>query len=226
MTVSLVVSKTISGTQVADSLAGSSTGLDFGDAVNAEYAPITNKSANTGWQDIYIRHDAVTDPITDVGFFIALYSGTYGGANSAASDLATLIAQGTASDTSANNATGNGQGLRIEMGADLGNTLGANAFDATRAQVKIFGDNGTDGISLASKFNLHVDAMIYHAATHGTPTGSPVVATTPVTGQIGKDGDTVLGDHALVKFRYYLNDAATEGGILQADLTITYSFTA
>lgn len=225
MTVNLVVSKTLSGAGAADTLAGSGSGVDLGSVVNAEYAPIISKAANTGWQTLYIRHNATIDPITSVGTFVSTFSQAYGGAVSAAADYATLKSKGNASDSSANNATGLSSGLRIEHDADLGVTLGASAFDATRAQVKIYGDNTTDGIDIASAFPLHVDALIYDSATHGTP-GTAVDATTPVTGKIGKDNDAVLGDHALVKLRFYLEDAAPDGGILQWDFVIKYSFTA
>lgn len=225
MAVNLTISKVLSGTQIADSLAGGGSGLDLGSVVNNEYAPIINKAANTGWQTIYIRHNATIDPITNVKSHIGQYSQTYGGAASAATDLATVISKGNASGNSANNADGLSSGFRIEMDADLGNTLGANAFLGTRAQVKIYGDNGTDGIDLASAFTLHQDALIYDSNAHGSA-GTPVDATTPVAGQIGKDGDTVLGDHALVKVRFYLENAAPDGGIIQWDWIWSYSFTS
>lgn len=225
MAVNLTLSKTLSGAAAADSLAGGGSGVDLGSVVNGEYCPIISKAANTGWQPLYIRHNATIDPITNVKTFIAEFSQAYGGADSAANDFATLVSKGNASGNSANNGDGLSAGLRIEHDADLGVTLGASAFDGTRAQVKIYGDNNTDGIDLASGFDLHVDALIYDSDPHGTP-GTPVDATTPVTGQIGKDGDSVLGDHALVKLRYYLEEAAPDGGILAWDWVISYSFTA
>ncbi len=225
MAVVLTVSKTLSGSGAADSLAGGGSGVDLGSVVNNEYAPIISKAANTGWQSLYIRHNATIDPITNVGTHIAQYSQTYGGAVSAAADYATVKSKGNASGNSANNNDGLSSGLRIEHDADLGGTLGASAFDGTRAQVKIYGDNLTDGTTLATKFSLHVDALIYDAAVHGTP-GTAVDATTPVTGKIGKDGDSVLGDHALVKLRFYLENAAPDGGVLQWDWVVSYSFTA
>jgi len=225
MAVNLTLSKTLSGAAVTDALAGGGSGVDLGAVNNGEYVPIINQSANTGWQSLYIRHDAVVDPITDVGTFISEYSQTYGGANTAAGDYTTMKSKGNASDNSANNATGLSGGLRIEHDADLGATLGASAFDGSRAQVNIYGDNNTDGIDLASAFDLHVDAMIYDSNAHGSA-GTPVDATSPETGKIGKDGDSVLGDHALVKLRYYLESAAPDGGIIQWDWVIKYSFTA
>lgn len=225
MAVNLTLSKTLSGAAVSDSLAGGGSGVDLGSVINGEYAPIISKAANTGWQSLYIRHDAAVDPITEVGTYVAEFSQTYGGANSAAADFATLVAKGNASDNSASNATGLSSGLRIEHDADLGVTLGASAFDGSRAQVKIYGDNGTDGIDLASAFDLHTSSMIYDSDPHGTA-GTPVVATSPETGKIGKDGDSVLGDHAAIKLRYYLEAAAPDGGIIQWDYVIKYSFTA
>ena len=225
MAVNLIVSKTLSGAGAADSLAGGGSGVDLGSVVNSEYTPIISKAANTGWQALYIRNDATIDPITNVGTFISVYSQTYGGADSAANDYATVKAKGNASGNSANNGDGLSSGLRIEHDADLAGTLGASAFDGTRAQVKIYGDNLTDGTSLATAFDLHVDALIFDSNTHGTP-GTAVDATTPVTGKIGIDGDSVLGDHALVKLRFYLETAAPDGGIIQWDWVIKYSFTA
>lgn len=221
MAVQLTVAKTLNGSGVADSLAGAGTGVDLGSVVNGEFVPIIDKTANTGWQDLFIRHDAVDDQITDVGTYIAEYSQTYGGAAAnAAADFATLVAKGFASGNSANNNDGLSSGLRIEHDADIPGTLGANAFLGTRAQVKIYGDNNTDGIDLASAFDLHVDACVYNNA------GTETDATTPVTGQIGKSGDTVLGDRAHIKLRYYLEEAAPDGGVIQFDWVIKYSFTS
>jgi hypothetical protein len=224
VSVDLTLSKTLGGSMIADTLAGGSAGLDLGSVVNGEYAPIISKTSNTGWQSLYIRHNATVDPITSVKSYVAAYSGTYGGAGAnAAADFATLKAKGLASGASANNADGLSSGLRIEMDADLGGTLGLSAFEGSRAQVKIYGDgsgSSTDGIDLASAFDLHVDALVYNNA------GTAVDATTPVTGKIGKSGDTVLGDVALVKLRYYLESAAPDGGVLQYDHVWAYTFTA
>lgn len=219
MAVTLTVSKTLGGSAVGDALAGGGTGVDLGSVVNGEYTPIILKSANTGWQSIYIRHNATIDPITSVKTFIAQFSQTYGGAQTAATDFTTMQTKGAGSSNSANNADGNGAGLRIEHDADIPGTLGLSAFDGTRAQVKIYGKS-SQGVSLATGYDLHVDALIYNNA------GTPVDATTPVTGQIGKSGDTVKGDVAFVKLRFYLENAAPDGGVIQWDWVIAYSFTA
>jgi hypothetical protein len=221
MAVVLTISKTLTGGAVADALAGGSTGLDLGQTVNSEYAPIISQAANTGHQDLYISHDATIDPIQDVKTYVAQYSGTYGGADSAANDIATVIAKGTAdNEATANNSDGLASGYRIEHdGFGIGG-LGASAFLPSRPQVSIYGNNGTDGIDLASAFDMHVDAMVYDNASVETD------ATTPVTGQIGISGDSVLGDHAHVGLRFYLENLAANGGIIQFDTVIGFSFTS
>jgi hypothetical protein len=189
--------------------------------INSQYVPIINQGANTGLQDIYMTHDAVVDPIDDYKTFVTQFSGTYGGADSAVNDIATLINKGqTDNELTANNSDGLSSGFRIEhAGIDIA-SLGASAFLPSRAQVNIYGNNGTDGIDLASAFDLHVDAMIYNNASVETD------ATAPQTGKIGVTGDTVLGDNAHVGVRFYLEDSAPDGGILQWDWVHAYSFTA
>jgi hypothetical protein len=222
MAVNLTISKILNPpTQVADALDNGGTGLDLGQVVNGAYVPIINQAANTGHQDVFISHDAVVDPILDVKTYIGIYSQTYGGADTAAGDIATIIAKGQAdTEATANNSDGFSSGLRIEHAGREIASLGASAFLPTRPQVSIYGDNGSDGIDLASGFALHVDALVYNNA------GSEVDATTPVTGRIGKTGDTVLGDQAHVGLRFYLEDAAPDGGVVQWDWVVTYSFTA
>jgi hypothetical protein len=221
MTVSLTVAKTMGGAGVSDALAGGGTGLDFGQVTNSEYVPIINQTANTGHQNLYISGDHVVDPITDVKTYIALFSQTYGGANSAAADYATLKAKGQAdNENTANNSDGLASGLRIEHNGFGIAGLGASAFLPSRAQVDIYGNNGTDGIDLASAFDMHVDAMVYDNSSVETD------ASAPVTGKIGKSGDSVLGDYAHIGLRYYLESAAVDGGILQANFNIGFSYTA
>ena len=63
------------------------------------------------------------------------------------------------------------------------------------SNVAIFGDGGTDGIDLSSALTVKADSMYYDNA------GTPVDATTPVDGSVGKLADTVLGDNVLMKAR-------------------------
>lgn len=223
MAVVLTVSETIAGSNVSDSLAGGSTGLDLGQVTNGQYAPLTLQSANTGHQDIFIRHDAVVDPITDVKFYLQQYTGTYGGANTAAGDFTTIGAYGAAdTGATANNNDGNSRGIHIDMSWDVAT---ASQFAYTReatGQKRIFGKSysGADGLSLVNAFDMHVDSCSYWNGS------SEVDATTPVTGKIGKSTDTVLGNRSHIRMRGYLHTAAVDGGIIQWDTVISYAYTA
>jgi hypothetical protein len=223
MAVLLTISETLSGAAVSDALAAGGTGIDLGSCVNSQFAPIIDKSANTGAQDVYIRHDAVDDPITDVKLFLQQYGVgtgfTYGGADSAANDFTSLVNLGNASGSSKNNADGLSGGIWVDMDWDASTV---NQFDQANfpALVKIFGDGGTDGVDLASAFEVNSAAMVYDNASVET------AASAPVTGQIGVSGDTALGDHAHLKFRIYLPDAFAQGGIYQSEIVVAYSYTS
>lgn len=222
MSVSLVISETLGGAALSDSLAGGGTGLDLGSVQNGSYSPVTDKSSNTGHQDLFIRHDAVTDPITNVKFYIGqfglLTSFTYGGQRTAAGDYTDIKAMGSASGSNKSNADGLSSGIWIDMRY---NASTAQQFDvgSFASQVKIFGKSNL-GIDLASAYDLHVDALVHNNA------GSEVDATTPVTGKIGKSGDTVLGNVAHLRMRVYTAQTFAEGGLYQLEFVTSYSYTA
>jgi hypothetical protein len=221
--VNLIISETLDGVAIADALAGGGSGMDFGSTVNNQFAPLIDKTANTGAQNLFIRTDATTDPITNLtvylGLFGALTGFTYGGQRTAASDYTALKTMGQTSGSSKNNADGLSEGIWMEQQWDAST---ANQFDhATRPTlVKIFGDNGTDGIDLASAFLINSAAMVYNN------TGTETAASAPVSGKIGKALDTVLGTNAHLKFRAYLANSWVEGGVFQAELVFGYSYTA
>jgi hypothetical protein len=223
MAVTLIVSETVTGSEVADVLAGGSTGLDFGQVVSGAYAPVSDQTNNIGHQDIYMRHDAVTDPITDVKTYIAQYSGTYGGADTAANDYTTIIGYGAAdSGATKNNNDGDSRGIHIDMDWQVST---ANQFDYSReatGQKRIYGKDysGLDGSDLANAFPLHADAASYWNGS------SEIDATTPVTGKIGISSDTVLGNRGHIKARWYLHTGATDGGICQYDIVVAFSYTS
>ena len=223
MTVTLTVSETVTGAEVSDVLAGADTGLDLGQVVNGAYSPITSQASNTGEQVVYIRHDATIDPVTNVKTYVDTFSGTYGGADSAANDFTTLTNYGSSdSGATKNNDDGNSRGLHIDMDWQV---TSANQFDYSRdgTQMRIYGKDygaGLDGASQAQAFDAHVDAMSYWNGA------AEVDATTPETGKIGISTDAVLGNRMNLKKRFYLHSGATEGGILQYDWVISYSFTA
>lgn len=234
MAVLLTVAETRDGSQVADALATPSgpanTGIDLGSVVNGSFAPIISKVGNTGHQKLYVRHNATVDPITNVKTFIQLYgSGTsfaYGGAVSAASDYAAIKALGAASGSSKNNADNLSGGLWIDMDADA---VTANQFDQASfpTLVKIYGDNSTDGIDLASGFTLKANALVIDTdQSAGNDGDGNFLPTAPVDGQIGKDGSTSLGDNAKFRTRIYIPLAYSSGGVFQVEWVISYSFTA
>ena len=252
MAVTLTVSETLDGAAVADVLATPgpvNTGVDHGSVVNGSYAPLTNKTDNTGRKDLFIRHDATVDPITDVKTFMQEYGvGTsygYGGADSAANDFTTMKNLGNSSGSSKNNADGNSGGLWIDMNAVLTDTVASTQFDfATNGfadwdgasftttsggddTVGIYGNSLTDAVDLASSFPMRSEAMVIDSdqASGGDATNG-YVPTAPVEGQIGKDGDTALGDNAHTKLRVYVRSDTTDGGIVQWEWVIAYSFTA
>lgn len=222
MTVLLTVSESINGIAVSDSLAGGGSGVDLGSVVNGSYAPVILKSANTGAETLYVRHNATIDPITNFKMFIQQYGigtgYTYGGADTAANDYAALVSLGNGSGSSKNNADNLSGGLWVDMDADASTT---NQFDQANfpTKVKIFGDNNTDGIDLASAFTLKADALVYDAP-------GETLASAAVDGKIGKASDTTLGDNAKIKFRIYLPLAYANGGIIQWETVFAYSFTA
>jgi hypothetical protein len=223
MAVTLTVSETITGANASDSLSGGSTGLDLGQATNGQYSPIILQSANTGHQDLFLRHDAVVDPITDVKFYIAQFSGVYGGATSAAADFTTVGNYGAAdAGTTTNNGDGLSRGSHIDMSWDVSTASQFGYSREASGQKRIFGKSysGNTGLSIALAFDLHVDACSYWNGA------SEVDATLPVTGKIGKSTDTVLGNRGHIRNRFYLHTAETNGGVVQYDTVCSFAYTA
>ena len=228
MSVLLTVSESLTGAAYSDALAGGGTGIDFGSVINGQYAPLINQSLNTGSQALYIRHNAVTDPITDLKFFLQNFGVgtgfTYGGQVSAAADRTRILNMGDASaSVNANNADGLAGGLHIEMDWQVNTT---NQFNLARigAQHKIFGDTGGAaagiGRDMGSAIQAHVDAMSWNNTTVETDAG------TPVTGSVGKTGNSTLGDRFHALMRVFLRSDEVDGGILQTELVAAYSYTA
>lgn len=230
MAVLLTISETINGAAYSDALAGGGTGVDFGSCVNGQYAPVISQGANTGHQDLFIRHDATVDPITSLGTYAQQYGTgtgfTYGGANSAASDFTKLLNMGNADAMGAgvaNNSDGLGNGLHIDMDYDV--TTG-NQFLGSRVGtlVRIYGDNGGaasgDGRNLATAFTMKADAMTKESA------GSETAPSGAADGILGKSGDAVYGDRCHPRFRFYMRTDEVDGGILMFEVVCKYSYTA
>jgi len=248
LSVVLTVSEVLDGSAVADALATPgpvNTGVDFGSVVNGSYSPVTVQANNTGRKNLYIRHNAVTDPITSLKTYIQIYgTGTgfgYAGADSAANDFNNkLKALGNTSGASKNNADGLSGGLWIDMNAILTDVTAGTQFDwdtngydsvglsqGGDNTVRIYGDNLVDGISLASAFDMHLKAMVIDTnQSLGGDATNGYVPTGPATGILGKNGDTVRGDNAHAKQRIYVRSDTIDGGIVQWEWVIAYSYTS
>jgi hypothetical protein len=229
MAVLITISETLTGGGLADGLAGGGTGLDLGNVINGQYAPITLQSANTGAQDLFYSHDSTIDPTTQVRTYVQQFgTGTgfsYGGANSAAADITKLLNMGNTSASSvANNNDGLANGLHIDMDWQVSTVNQFNPSRIGTGQVRIYGDNGGaasgDGRNEATAFTMNADAMSRNNA------GTEVDASAPVAGSIGKTGSATLGDRAHIKMRFFLATAETDGGILQWENVVAYSYTA
>jgi hypothetical protein len=231
MAVLLTVSETLGGSEVSDSLAGGGTGVDLGQVVNGQFSPIVDQTTNSGAQVLYLRHNAVVDPITNLKVYMDSFvrtGFTYGGAATAASDYTVLKAEGSASDVTAaakNNSNGLASGVWMEMQY---NVASSNQFDIATARggdagskyVKIFG-KAAAGITEASAFGIIKEACLY------TPDNMAENApSAPVDGKVGISTDTVLGNRAKLRTRIYLRSAFADGGIFQFSLVCRFSYTA
>ena len=216
--VDLLASETLDGAAIADSLAGGGTGFDMGVVANQFWAPFIDKAANTGRKDIYLSHDGV-NAISSLGNYIGEYGvGTlfaYGGDDTAANDIAAVIARGNSSGSSKNNFDGLSEGYWLEMKADIPDI---NQFDVggRPTQVKQFGKGGL-GVALANGFIIESGAMVYNNS-------GEQVATGPVDGQIGPAGNTILGDAAHLRYRFYVKGSETNFGIMQWETIYSFAF--
>jgi len=221
MAVNLTMSETLDGAAVADGLAGGGSGVDMGQVSANGYVPLIDQTANTGAKDLYIRHDAVADPITSFLTYIQTFgvgtAFTYGGADSAANDFTNLKAMGAATGTSKNNADGDSGGLWVDFNAFI-STVNQFNLDTRPLEVFAYGQANA-GNDLANAIQIIKEAMVYDN------TGE-TAAVTPVDGQLGKAGDTVLGDNAHLKYRLYIPNTFVTSGIFQWETIFTYAFTS
>ena len=235
MTVSLTISETLDGAQIADALSGGGTGTDLGQVTNGSFSPITPPAVNNqGRQDWFIRTDATVDQITDTKIFMQEYGvGTgfsYGGpaARSAAIDFTSLknLANASGGDKTNSDDLSGGLWMEQEVITMISET---NQFDqAGRSTfVKIFGDGLTDGVDLASAFVFNAASMVIDTDQASGGNGSAgFIPTAPVAGEIGINGDTALGDNCHIGLRIYTPGSFSEGGIFMVEGVIAFTFTA
>ena len=202
--------------------ANNPVGFDIGAVGTGLYAPIVSKAANTGYLDLYIRHDH-TDTIHNVKTFISkiglLSTYTYGGSDTAQNDYDNLVALGAASDVSANaknNGNGTSGGLWVDMNFLSDNSTRFDIANYTNA-VKIYGKDN-NGITFGSAYDIYADAMVMDVA------GVETQATSRQTGKIGKEGDVGLGEAAHLKLRIYIPSSYNgAGGYIQGEFNVIYT---
>lgn len=216
--VDLLASETLDGAAISDSLAGGGTGIDMGVVANQFWTPFIDKVANTGQKDIYLSHDGL-NPISNLSVHVGEFGlGTlfaYGGDDTAPNDFTALKARGASSGVSKNNNDGLSEGYWMEMKSDI---TDFNQFDigARPTQVKVFG-KANEGIDLGTAFEIDFDAMVYN-------NGGETKASAPVTGQIGPAANTVLGDAAHIRFRFYVKNSEINFGTIQWETIFSFAF--
>ena len=185
------VSKTLTGSAVADSLTGGSTGLNFGESETGDASPpeVT----------LYFRHDG-TQKVTNLAVNIQAYTGVYGGDYNASADLTKIVGHGDS-----------GYGLQVDFRWDA-----ATKFEAGQYTVI---ETGT-GVSFVTRILVPVEAM---SRNNG---GTEVDAGTPVAGEVGAVGDTVLGDRAHMTWRYVTPTGEAATGRRQFDIYYSFNFTS
>jgi hypothetical protein len=233
MAVTLTVSETVAGSNVSDALAAGGTGVDLGQVTNGSFAPYVDAATNNGAQILWIRHNAIVDPITDVSMYLADYTlstgFTYGGPSntSSALNLTSILAEGASTSYAAgdkNNSNGTASGLWMDMQWDVSQSgqfdpATARGSDPASKYVKVFGLAG-QGQSIATAFSLIKESCTYYNGT------TEVAASSPVDGQIGISTDSAKGNRAKIRMRIYLRQSFVDGGIFQVAKVIRYSHTA
>lgn len=230
----ITISESVNGAAVADALSGGGTGFDIGPVVNGGYTTSStfDKPSNVGSNDLYIRHDSVTDPLNNLAIYLEYYSQAYGGVATASADYARLLTMAEASGGSKNNLDGLTQGYFVDMDWDASipsqfdyvnfgpaaDSIVTGSGGKVRILRRTNGGNLTDdGSTLATRITVVADAMFLD------PTTAPGA---PLDGTIGKSGDAALGDRCLLKHRLYLAQSEVEGGIFQFDETFVFTTTA
>lgn len=224
-----IVQNPASSTVIADALAptgSGNTGADIGQVANGSYTPLVGpQAANGGSKDLYLRHNAVADPVTDVEFYLSSFGGTYGGPSSSTpvDDYNEVIAQGFADNGGTpNNADGLSSGLHMDMSYSV--TTGSQFSPAreTTGQVRVFGK-----VVALQQFGIQTNPIVMHRDAafffDGVSNSPPV---NPIDGVIGKSDDQVLGNRAMLRLRYYLKSSASVGGIIQFSFVTLFSYTS
>lgn len=193
----LTVSRTASGVEVDDALAGGEVGVDFGTVPN-------NGSSQT--QELYIRHDG-SNEITDLSVYVQPYIGIYGGAFDAASDFSKILALGD--DSSGE------YGLHYDE--DWNAETQFSSFFKFKTGV---GDN------FSTKRSIQTSSMFYRnpSTSEQFDVNAGVAGTLGPDNSSTKASD--YGNRALIRERLVLPASETEGGIRQWSTIFSYVYTS
>lgn len=194
--VSLTVSRTETGAEVNDSLAGGSTGVDFGTVPN-------NGSSNT--QNLYIRHDGA-NKITELSVYIQQYSGVYGGAFTAADDFNKLIALG--------DAVGD-YGLHYDEDWNAGTPF-----------TTFYKFKTGDGISYETRRTIQTTSLLYYNSSNAQKSDPSAPVAGWLAENTNNSNATTYGNRALLKQRIKLPASEIEGGIRQWSTVLAYVYTS
>lgn len=148
--------------------------------------------------NLFVKHDGA-QKITGLSYYIQSFTGTYGGNYTASADYAKLLALGDA---------GTPAGLQVDE------VWNSSPNFQTFYQVKT-----GNADSFANRRVVPTTAMSRNNS------GTEVGATTPVAGEVGPTGNTVIGDRAHVRERISIPSAEVDGGIRQFDAVFAYNYT-
>jgi hypothetical protein len=166
-----------------------------GGSTGIDLGTVANGAA-TSVQNLYISHNG-TQKITGVAYYIQAFTGTYGGNYTAAADYAKLRTLGDSS-----------YGYQVD---EIYNS--SPAFNGAFYQVA----TGA-GDAFATRRTIPTTAMVYDSS-------GEQAASSPVAGEIGPSGNTVLGNRAKLKERVSIPASEVDGGYRQFDLVIAYNYT-
>ena len=212
----LIISDSLGGGNVSDTLRSGGSGLDFGKVPSSSYTPKISQDENTGHKDVFIRHlgDGVIERLST---YLSPYDQSYGGDRSSELDFKNLLAMGkTASPNAANNIDGGYSGLAVEMNRGA---TGNEFFNPASATVEIYGRNDK-GSRMSKAFLIKKEAML-NSESGESPSGAQ-------DGKLGESGNSEFGDTVHIRKRVYMGrgEKNRAGGFFQWDLNFIFSHLA
>jgi hypothetical protein len=195
--VTLTLSRSEAGTQVADLLQGGSSGCDFGTVAN---------DSVSATQELFLRHNGV-NKITSCAYYIQPFSGVYGGAYDPSSDFAKILALG--------DVTPGNHGLLFD-----------EDWNASPQFSSFYKIKTGSGDSFGTRRNFATSMQLYFnsGTSAKSDPSAPVVGEVGPNdnGAIAQ----AIGNRSLLRFRLSLPANEIDGGIRQFDTVIAYTYTS